>query len=293
MKIAIYGKSFNASFLPSIKAMINELRTHEVNILIYREFYEFIKQQHDYIPDVNSIFSNYNEITEDIDFMFSIGGDGTFLESISFVRNKNITLVGINSGRLGFLADIAQDEILSCLKTIFDNSFSYETRSLIEVQTSNNIFGDLNFALNEVTIQKQDTSSMITIHAYLNDKLINSYWADGLIIATPTGSTAYSLSVGGPIVAPNSKNFILTPLAPHNLTVRPIVVADSNVITLKVQSRSQNFLTALDHRSAVFDVGTEIKLQKANFTIKLLKLDNHNFYKTLRNKLMWGVDKRN
>lgn len=293
MKIAIYGKSFNASFLPSIKAMINELHTHKTYIILYKEFYEFISRQYGYKPEIDSVFSNYNEITEDIDFMFSIGGDGTFLESISFVRNKNIALVGINSGRLGFLADIAQDEIPSCLNAIFNNSFSYETRSLIEVHTDNNLFGDLNFALNEVTVQKKDTSSMITIHAYLNDQLINSYWADGLIIATPTGSTAYSLSAGGPIVAPNSKNFILTPLAPHNLTVRPIVVADSNVITLKVQSRSQNFLAVLDHRSAVFNAGTEIKLKKADFTIKLLKLDNHNFYKTLRNKLMWGVDKRN
>ena len=163
----------------------------------------------------------------------------------------------------------------------------------VAIITKNDLFGDFNYALNEVTIQKQDTSSMITIHAYLNDELINSYWADGLIVSTPTGSTAYSLSVGGPIVAPNSENFIITPLAPHNLTVRPIVVADSNEITLKVEGRSQNYLAAADYRSYVFDASTEIRLKKADFSIKIIKLENHEFYSTLRNKLMWGVDKRN
>ncbi len=293
MKIAIYGKSFNENFLPSIKALLKELKTNNAQLLMFGEFYNFIKQKYNYTPEVDSTFSEYKQITGDINFMFSIGGDGTFLESISYVRRKDIPLVGINSGRLGFLADIAQDEIPACLQAIYNSNFTYETRSLIEVNTKNNLFGDLNFALNEVTIQKKDTSSMITIHAYLNNNLINSYWADGIIVSTPTGSTAYSLSVGGPIVAPNSQNFIITPLAPHNLTVRPIVVADSNEITLRVQGRSQNYLAAVDYRSAVFGSETEIFIKKADFTIKLLKLDNHDFYRTLRNKLMWGVDKRN
>jgi len=293
VNIAIYGKNFDKSFLPTIRSIFQILAINKAEIILHEDFYYFMYDNFNFKPEISLLFTKEKNISPDTDFMLSIGGDGTFLETISYVRNKNIPVVGINTGRLGFLADIAQNEVETCINALFTGDYKYESRSLLQVNTKNNLLGDINFALNEVTVQKKDTSSMITVHAYLNNQLINSFWADGLIVSTPTGSTAYSLSVGGPIVSPGSENFIITPLAPHNLTVRPIVVSNSNEITLKVHGRSKKYLLALDYRSFDFDSSIEINIKKADFDIKLVKLEGHDFFTTLRNKLMWGVDKRN
>jgi NAD+ kinase len=292
MKITIYGKIFNPGFKPYIKELFEKLHQNKVKINVYKPFLEFIRNETGIEPEHNDIFEKHDDIGDDIDFMISIGGDGTFLETIPFVRNHNIPIIGLNSGRLGFLANIAKEEIASAFKAIFEKEYKIEKRTLIKLDTSKSIFGDLNFALNEITIQKKE-SSMITIDTYLNNEFFNTYWTDGLIISTPTGSTAYSLSVGGPILLPDSNNFIIAPIASHNLTVRPIVVPDNVIITLKVRNKNEKFFVTADNRTRLIDSSIKLKLNKADFKLKMLQLPNNNFYTTIRNKLMWGVDKRN
>jgi NAD+ kinase len=230
---------------------------------------------------------------KDVDFMLSIGGDGTFLATLDFIRDSGIPVLGINTGHLGFLANIAQTEINNTIDAILNKQFSIEKRALISVSASNHLFGDLNYGLNELTIFKKDSTSMITIHTYINGDYLNSYFADGLIIATPTGSTAYSLSCGGPLVMPGSQNFVITPIAPHNLNVRPLVISDGNVLTLKVEARSGHYRATLDSRSEVIDSSIELTIKKADFQLNIIKLENQNFFNTIRNKLLWGLDKRN
>jgi NAD+ kinase len=292
MKITIYGKTFNPGFRPFIKELFKKLHENSVEIIVYKPFLEFIRDNAGFDPMQEGIFRDHDDIRDDTDFMISIGGDGTFLETIPFIRNHNVPIIGLNSGRLGFLANISKEEISSALQAIFENDYKIEQRTLIKLDSSKNIFGDLNFALNEITIQKKE-SSMITIDAFLNDDFLNTYWTDGLIISTPTGSTAYSLSVGGPIVLPDSNNFIIAPIASHNLTVRPLVVPDDDIITLKVRKSREKFFITADNRTSLIDSSVKLKLYKADFKLKMLKLPNNNFYSTIRNKLMWGVDKRN
>lgn len=296
MKIAIYGKSFNTVFYPYIRdffEIINS-RFKPLDIIIYRPFYDFIVNETGYLPKISGNYSNCSEIDKSIDYMFSIGGDGTFLETVTYVKDLNIPIIGINSGRLGFLSYIAKEEISTTLEAILNEDYTIEERTLIHLDTEVNLFGKFSYALNELTVHKKDSASMITVHTWLNDEYINTYWADGLIIATPTGSTAYSLSAAGPIVVPYAHNFIITPIAPHNLTVRPIVIPDKNtIVRLKVEGRNDSYLITLDHRSVSFDSSTELLIKSADFKIKILKLKTHSFYKTLRNKLMWGLDKRN
>ena len=292
MKIAIYGKRFDKSFNKSIIELFEVLNKNNVEITVYRPLYEFIINKTQQTPEINSYFSNHNDFQKDVDFILSLGGDGVILETVSFVRDYGIPIVGINTGRLGFLSHISRDEIPDLLEAILNNNYSIEQRALIKLDCEIEVFDGFPYALNEVVIHKKD-STMISIHAYLNEEFINSYWADGLIVSTPTGSTAYSLSVGGPIVIPNSRNFIVSPIAPHNLTVRPMVIPDHNKIALKVNGRSSMYLASMDNRSELLDTSVELKLKRADFTIKILNLKNHSFYGTLRNKLMWGVDKRN
>ena len=261
-------------------------------MIVFKSFLDFIRIEAGMDVKAVDVFKDHNDIREDVDFMISIGGDGTFLETIPFVRNFNIPVVGLNSGRLGFLANIASGEISSALDAIFNKDYEIESRVLIRLDSDKNVFGDLNFALNEITIQKKN-SSMITIDAFLDDEFLNTYWTDGLIISTPTGSTAYSLSVGGPIVIPGSNNFILASIASHNLTVRPIVIPDDKIIKLKVHSRNDKFFITADNRTSLLDSSVKLTLYKADFKLKMLKLPNNSFYATLRNKLMWGADKRN
>ena len=293
MKIAIYGRKFNADFDKYIVKLFKILVKAKVDVSVYKPFFLFIKEKIEQNENDFSFFSNQKEFNEEYDILLSIGGDGTFLESIAFVKDKGIPIAGINSGRLGFLANISKDEMEIALNNILNKSYSFEERELIELETAEDQFTNNNFALNEITVQKTDSSSMITIHVYLDGQFLTTYWADGLIIATPTGSTAYSLSAGGPIVAPNTKNHILTPLAPHNLTIRPIVVPNHHKLTLKIEGRGPNYLVSIDDRHKVFSNSVELKIKKSKFKIKILKHDNRTFYSTLREKLMWGYDKRN
>ncbi len=293
MKIAIYGKKFNPDFDNHIIRLFEILGKAKIKICIYEPFFEFIQKRLSLKKNDFTFFTNKKGFNENYDVFLSIGGDGTFLESVAFVKDKGIPIAGINSGRLGFLANISKKEMETALNNILSKSYSFEERELIELETAEDQFKNNNFALNEITVQKTDSSSMITIHVYLDGQFLTTYWADGLIIATPTGSTAYSLSAGGPIVAPNAKNYIITPLAPHNLTIRPIVVPNHHNLTLKIEGRDQNYLVSLDDRHKVLSNSIELKIKKSKFKIKILKHDDRTFYSTLREKLMWGLDKRN
>ena len=227
--------------------------------------------------------------------MFTIGGDGTILRAVTFVRNSNIPIVGINTGRLGFLATIQKDEISIAIELLLKQQFVVKERSLLSVTTSPKIesLASLNFALNEVSVSRKNTASMITIETYLDHEYLTSYWADGLIIATPTGSTGYSLSCGGPIITPHAKNFVITPIAPHNLNARPLVIPDETNVTFKVSGREDKFFLSLDSRITTINSTTEVHVEKSNFNLKMVQINEQTFIKTLREKLLWGQDTRN
>jgi NAD+ kinase len=293
MNIALFGKSFAESFETSIQQMVAKLENEKCNLFVYEPFAHFLTRKVKFSSHI-STFNEYSDIKGKIDFLLSIGGDGTLLNTITLIRDSGIPVIGINTGRLGFLSSISEEEILEALDAIMSKKYVLEERSLLQLETSNFLFGDLNFAMNEFTVMKKNTSSMVTINTYVNGEFLNSYWADGLIVATPTGSTAYSLSCGGPIITPESENFIITPIASHNLTVRPIVIPDRYKIKLKVSDgRNKSTLVSLDSRTQTIDNSIELTISKAPFKINLVKLENEKFFSTIRNKLMWGLDKRN
>jgi NAD+ kinase len=293
MKIAIYGKQITQEFKPYIIELIKRLKEHKVEIFIYEPFYQKIISLTNCPSFTCGFFNRAAESPDDIDFLISIGGDGTFLESMLYLKSSDIPVVGLNSGRLGYLANIGIDEISKAFDAIFDKKYEIEERTLLRIESGIKLFEGYNFALNEVTVQKVD-SSLISVDAWINEEFITTYWTDGLIIATPTGSTAYALSVGGPIVVPGSNNFILAPIASHNFSVRPMVVPDNVKIKLVVKSRSGSFLVTADNRTMVLDMKqNELLVRKTRFRLKMLKLPYNNYYATLRNKLMWGMDKRN
>ncbi len=293
MKVAIFGKNFKEGFKTSIIEFFEIIKSYGYEIIIYEPYYKFIKDFANYDAKPNAVFNNLLKKENAIDIVFSIGGDGTFLESVSFVRDLEIPIVGINSGRLGFLANVSQNDIPKALKAINENKYKIEDRTLLEINSEKGIFKSFNYALNEITVQKRDSGSMITIKVTLNDEFVNTYWADGLILSTPTGSTAYSLSLGGPIVVPGSQNFILTPIAPHNLTVRPIVVPDNNEISIEVEGRTDNYLISADYKSEIVERNTKIFIKAADFKVKTIRVENNTFFNNIRDKLLWGVDKRN
>ncbi|MCU4154903.1 NAD kinase [Carboxylicivirga sp. A043] len=292
MRIAVFGKQFGEVFYKACKSLFQILKDNNVEVVIHQSFYEFLLTNVKMKPDVSDFFTTHEDIN-DVDLLFSIGGDGTFLEAVTYVRNKGIPIVGINSGRLGFLADISQGEMKVAIKEVIEGNYKTRQIDLITLETGDNHFGEYNFALNELAVSKRDSSAMITIHTYVNNEFLNSFWADGLIVSTTTGSTAYSLSVGGPILHPSSKSFVITPISPHNLNVRPIVVPNDVEVTLKIEGRDSKFLASLDSRSKVLENTVHLKVKKADFSINVIELAGHTFYTTLRNKLMWGVDKRN
>lgn len=291
MKVAIYSRNLLPEHVEFVNELIQKLQHEKIHITVFQPIFRVLSKQ--IITNIEVETFERGDNLVNVDYMFSIGGDGTMLESISFINNRNIPILGINTGRLGFLTSVSNQDIDEAIASILSNNFSLDKRSLLDVEMSENPFGTLNFALNEVTIQKKDSSSMITIHAYLDGEFLNSYWADGLIISTPTGSTAYSLSCNGPIVLPKSDNIIITPIAPHNLNVRPLVIPSNIEIKLKIESRSANYLVALDYKSATIPASTEIIIKKSKNQIELVRLNHHDFFSTLRNKLMWGLDKRN
>lgn len=292
IRVAVYGRSFNESFIPYIQEFFDRLSKHSVELYVFEAFNSYLRPRI-IIPFKYNLFNTYADIASSVNYMISIGGDGSLLDTVSLVRDSGTPILGINTGRLGFLSNVAKTEIEMAINALVEKNYHIDQRSILQLNTSNQLFGDFNFAMNELTIHKKDSSSMVTVHAYINNEYLNSYWADGIIIATPTGSTAYSLSCGGPIVFPGSQNFVITPIAPHNLNVRPVVLPDSSIIRLKVEGRSQQFLASLDSRSQPFDAEVELIVKKADYRINLIQLEHHNFFTTIRNKLNWGIDKRN
>jgi NAD+ kinase len=292
MKIALFGRIFNDNFNSVVYDILKKLYDNKITIYIFAPLEQYLLIEKKFAFSFDSTFTNATDLPSDIDLLMSIGGDGTFLEAITFIRDKGIPIVGINSGRLGFLANIGTSEVSQAIDHLIHGNYSFEERSLVKVASTQPIFDDFPYALNEFTIQKT-TSSLIAINVTINDDYLTTYWSDGLIVSTPTGSTAYSLSLGGPLVTPLSDIFIITPIAVHNLNVRPLVIPDNATLKIKASGRTDLYLTTLDSRSAKCDIGNEITLTKSDFKLKIVKLPEISFYTTLRNKLMWGADKRN
>lgn len=293
IKIAIYGRVFNASVNPYVEHLFQYLKQQNIEIVIYKEFCDFLIDSCNCTQGFQT-FTSHQDIPRDVDFMLSLGGDGTMLSAVSIIRDLGIPIAGINFGRLGFLANIPKDNIEASLEKILTAQYTIQQRTLLCVEsTHQDLFDGENFALNDITVFRVDTSSMITVDAKVNGELLNSYWADGLIIATPTGSTAYSLSCGGPIIMPGSGNFVITPISPHNLNVRPIVLSEDMVLHLKIESRSDNFILSCDSRTETLPTSAELTIQKAPFKINLIRIESEGYFSTLREKLLWGIDVRN
>ena len=292
MHVALYSRGFVKEDLEDIRLLLDELKRQEITPVVYEPFYRELRPHVQLTADADT-FSRAEDLDGRIDFLISLGGDGTLLDTVSFVRDKNIPVMGVNFGRLGFLAGIGRSEIHEIVDALVSRSYVVDKRTLIHLDASIPLFGDVPYALNEFTIHKKDTSAMVKIHTYLNGEFLNTYWADGLIVATPTGSTGYSLSCGGPIVFPDAASFVITPVSPHNLNVRPIIVPDDNVISFEVEGRSDQFLCTLDSRMEVIDNRVQLAVKKEDFSISLLRLNEGNFLHTLRNKLLWGIDTRN
>ncbi|MBB5619627.1 NAD+ kinase [Pedobacter cryoconitis] len=292
MKIAIYGREFNNSVLPFVQEVFNALEHYGIETIVHKEYNEFIEDKVK-LPANIETFSNYLELRDHAEILISLGGDGTLLDTLALIRDSGIPVIGINFGRLGFLASINKNEIRNAIEALVNKQYSLDKRTLLNVESKHHLFGDENFALNDITIHRRDNTAMMIIHAYMNDEFINSYWADGLIIATPTGSTAYSLSCGGPIIFPSAQNFVITPIAPHNLNVRPVIIPDDVTLRFEVEARSTKFLVSCDSRTATVDRSVKITVNKAAFHVNLIRLNNESYLTTLRNKLLWGIDTRN
>lgn len=293
MKVAVFGNSVNPDFITVLLKFFRFFEANHVQVQLYEPFNTFMAEELNFSPFYTRFFHSASDFDPENNLIFSVGGDGTFLQSVQIIRNFGVPVVGINSGRLGFLADISQDRIIDALNEILVGHYQITERTMLEVEIEDNKLLDFNYALNEAAVLKADSSSMIKIKAFIDGEFLNNYWADGLIIATPTGSTAYSLSVGGPILTPGSENFVITPIAPHNLTIRPMVVPDHNEIKLEVSGRGSNYLTSLDSKSVNVDFSKTITIRKAKVKLKTIVPMGHSFFNTIRNKLMWGIDKRN
>lgn len=292
MKIAIYGREFNNSVLPFVQEVFNALEFYGIETIVYFEYNEFITDKVK-LPAHLKTYTNYKELRNNADILISLGGDGTLLDTLALVRDSGIPVIGINFGRLGFLASINKNEIRNAIEALVKHEYSLDKRTLLNLESKHHLFGEENFALNDITIHRRDNTAMMIIHAYMNDEFVNSYWADGLIIATPTGSTAYSLSCGGPIIFPSAQNFAITPIAPHNLNVRPVIIPDDVSLRFEVEARSTKFLVSCDSRTATVDRSVKITICKADFHVNLVRLNNESYLTTLRNKMLWGIDTRN
>ncbi len=293
MKVGIFGQSNNEITIKYIQQLVELCKQHKVSIVFEENFFKSFSQ----LLEDKSVetFSGYTDLDKDLDFFFSVGGDGTFLRSITFIRDLEIPVIGINTGRLGFLANIQKENISNAFEQIMNGEFTIQHRSLLWVKTEEKTDGlsNLSFALNEIAITRKNTASMIKIDTMLDREFLTTYWSDGLIISTPTGSTGYSLSCGGPIISPSSKNIVLTPIAPHSLAVRPLVIPDQTVIELHIDSRVDEVLLTLDSRMYTLSHKTKVVIEKCTYSIKTVQLNNQSFIKTLREKLLWGEDKRN
>jgi NAD+ kinase len=292
MRIAIFGKAYKPEQSQYLKLLFEELNKRNATLCFYKPYYEAIK--HELSGENNLCFyKSYSTLKNNADMMISIGGDGTILDTLPFIRDSKIPILGINLGRLGFLSSISKDEIVDAIDNVWKGNYFIEERALLELSKPADIFGDVNFALNDITIYRNNTTSLITVHVYLNDQFLNTYWGDGLIVSTPTGSTAYSLSVGGPIVAPGTENFVIAPIASHNLTVRPIVIQDNNIIRIRLEGRENNYVLSLDSQQRTMNINDELIIKRCDFKVNLVQMTDKDFYTTIREKLLWGKDIRN
>lgn len=292
MKIALYGKTFGSDYDGLMREVLRLLKEASVDIWVYEPFWKDIKHCFDEIADLR-FFSSSEELRNNVDMLFSFGGDGTILDSVPLIQDSGIPVLGINTGNLGFLSSVSPLESEAAVKNILSGNYEIERRSLIQIKDSDNIFNGINYALNEISICRKDNGSLIVVEVFIDDMLLNTYWADGIILATPTGSTAYSMSVGGPIMTPNADSFLITPIAAHNLSVRPVVIPDKSVVKVKVRGRSDSFALGLDSRIILADKSMEIEIRKTDFTFNMLRMPDKNFFETIRKKLSWGNDLRN
>lgn len=291
MKIAIYSQFNKKKSQASLDTLLEVLREKKASVYIDHDLFEDIKHN---LSHTNN-YQTFSQLDASFDLLISIGGDGTILRAITHVKDLNIPIIGINTGRLGFLATIQFDEIKTAIDQIFKGNYKLSKRTLLSIETSNEnkAISQLNFALNEIAVSRKNTTSMITVETRLNDEYLTSYWSDGLIVSSPTGSTGYSLSCGGPVITPDTTSFVITPIAPHNLSARPLIIEDSTIIKLRVSGREDNYLISLDSRIATLSNDTVVTIKKAPFTINMIELNDKTFLDTLRKKLLWGEDKRN
>ncbi len=289
MTISFVGKAFDKKFLPEIQLVFQQLEKNGVEYCLQEGLGNFLIKN-EIVPAETCLFKDE---LKPCDHVVTLGGDGTILEAVALIKDKNIPILGINAGRLGFMSTTPIENALGAVKCLIKKEYVLDPRNVVNIHTDDNLFGEVNWGLNEFAIQKRDTSSMLIIHAYVDDQFLNSYWADGLIISTPTGSTGYSLSCGGPIITPQNNNFVIAPVNPHNLNVRPLIVPDSSTIRLEVEGRSSRMLLSLDSRSITAPISTCLTLTKADFKINLVQFNDYNFFNTLRTKLSWGMDYRN
>ncbi len=292
MRIGLFGKSLSDKNVVYLKQLLKKLNDSNIQFSFYKPYFDLVSQKYTVEGDVK-IFNDHNSLQKQADILFSIGGDGTLLDTLSLIRDSGMPILGVNLGRLGFLSSISRDEILPAIDHLIKGNYKLDKRTLLNLVTNKGIEDDLNYALNDLTIIRKDSTSLIVTHVYVDDDYLNSYWADGLIIATPTGSTAYSLSSGGPILTPGSENFVITPIAPHNLTIRPIVISDKSEIRIKVEGRDKKYLVSLDSRAFDIDSSVELIVKKEDFKVNLIQIAGKSFFSTIRDKLKWGLDVRN
>ncbi len=292
MQVAIYSRGLDFEQENPLVILLDALAKHQISVLIYAPLFTQFALPENLIYNLTP-FTSHTELNTDLECVISLGGDGTMLDCVTLVRDKKIPILGINFGRLGFLASISKHELTVAVDAIVNRTFVKDKRSLIHLDASITLFAHEAFALNEFAIHKRDTSPMLKIHTYLNGEFLNTFWADGLIVSTPTGSTGYNLSCGGPIVFPDSNSFVITPVAPHNLNARPIVIPDNNILSFEIETRGDAFICALDARKEIVDKTIQLAVKKEAFDISLFRLNENSFLSTLRNKLTWGMDIRN
>ncbi|MDH5597632.1 MAG: NAD kinase [Cyclobacteriaceae bacterium] len=290
MNIGIHGKKFDKEQEGLIREVFETLESARANLFVSKSYKKHIEKYN--FQYECATYCKGDDISH-LDVLITLGGDGTLLDAVTHVGNQGVPIFGINTGRLGFLATTTKDDIKGSLKNLFEKKYTIDERALLTLNSNQNLFEDNNFALNDFTILKKDSSSMIIVHAYVNGELLNDYWADGILVSTPTGSTGYSLSCGGPLIHPRSHNFVITPVSPHSLTARPVVVPDESVLSFKIEGRSHAFLVSLDSRFETVDDTIELEVRKADFKVKLLVTEGNSFISTIRQKLNWGLDARN
>ena len=291
MNVGIHGRDFQQKSNRFIEKLLDILIGYNATISASAKFLKHVKSSKISAHHLNSF--DVGDSLKGLDLFISLGGDGTLLESVTYINKYEVPILGINTGRLGFLATTSREDVEKVLETVFKGNYKIDSRTVLKLQSDPLLFNGLNFALNDFTIMKKDTSSMITVHVYVDGDLLNSYWSDGIIVATPTGSTGYSLSCGGPLVYPKSESFIITPVSPHNLTARPIVLSDNSEISFQIEGRSKKFLISMDSRFETVDDSVKLKLKKEKFQVRLIELHGYNYFNTLRQKLNWGIDVRN